>query len=293
MAVLPVFSSPLVNHRRRWLRWLGWLTAAYVAVVIVLMLLENRLIFRPAGPDNWLQPPADMVVKELWLHTADATPIHARWFPRTGAAGALLYCQGKSGNLSHRTRTVQELLDGLNESVLIFDYPGYGKSDGEASEAGCYAAADAAYDWLTGERHIAPARLILFGNSLGGGVATEIASRRDHRALVLTKTFTSMADMAQRRFPFVPARWLVRNRFDNLAKIGACRRPIFIAHGECDHLIPLSQGQELFAAAPEPKRFFIMSGCGHDGELTTEMLVSLRDFLEREAPVPGPALRTN
>jgi fermentation-respiration switch protein FrsA (DUF1100 family) len=253
------------------------------------MLLENRLIFKPSGPDNWLPPPAALTIEDVWLTTSDGTAIHAWWFPRTGASGALLYCHGKSGNISHRTAAVRELLDGLNESVLIFDYPGFGKSGGEPSEAGCYAAADAAYNWLTAERSIAPSRIILFGKSLGGGVATEIASRREHRALVLAKTFTSMADMAQRRFPFVPASWLVRNRFDNLAKIGACRRPIFIAHGDCDQLIPLSQGQALFAAAAEPKQFFIMKGCGHEGELTPDLLNSLREFLWREAPVARSA----
>jgi fermentation-respiration switch protein FrsA (DUF1100 family) len=275
----------LIQRRRRWLRWFGWLTASYIAVIVVLMLLENRLIFKPSGSDNWLPAPAGIPVEEVWMATADGTPIHARWFPRIGATGALLYCHGKSGNISHRTSAVRELLDGLKESVLIFDYPGYGKSGGEPSEAGCYAAADAAYDWLIEERRIAPSRIILFGKSLGGGVATEIASRREHRVLVLVKTFTSMVDMGQRRFPFVPARWLVRNRFDNLGKIGACRGPIFIAHGECDQLIPLSQGQELFAAAAEPKRFFIMKGCGHSGELTPDLLNSLRDFLEQEAPL--------
>jgi fermentation-respiration switch protein FrsA (DUF1100 family) len=197
----------------------------------------------------------------------------------------LLYCHGNAGNISHRTGAVKELLDELGESVLIFDYPGFGKSGGQPSEAGCYAAADAAYEWLIQARNIAPGQVLLFGKSLGGGVATDLARRRPHRALILVKTFSAMPDLAQRQIPFAPARWLVRARFDNLAKIGKCDGPVFIAHGECDHLIPLSQGRRLFKQAQAPKQFFVISGCGHHGDLTPELLVSLRQFLHDAAPV--------
>ena len=122
----------------------------------------------------------------------------------------------------------------------MFDYPGFGRSSGQPSEAGCYAAGDAAYDWLREVQKVPGERIILYGGSLGGGTATDLASRRPHRALVLVACFTSFPDMAQTRFPWLPGRWLVHNRFDNLGKIADCRGPVFIAHGTRDGLIPFA-----------------------------------------------------
>src|SRR5207248_5963463 len=130
----------------------------------------------------------------------------------------------------------------LEMPVLIFDYPGYGRSEGSPSEAGCYAAAEAAYAWLVQTQQVPPGQIILYGGSLGGGVAVELARRQPHRALILVSTFTSIPDMAQQLYPWLPARWLVRNRFDSLAKIGQCTQPVFIAHGTADGLLPYTQG---------------------------------------------------
>src|SRR5262249_5841596 len=152
----------------------------------------NRLVFLacPASTD-WQPPPADTIVEDVWLETGDGR-MHAWWIPQPGADGALLYFHGNAGNLSHRTTLALSLRKALNVSILLVDYPGYGKSEGKPTEAGCYAVADAAYDWLTEIQKIPPERIVLFGKSLGGGVATDLASRRPHRALVLARTFTSV-----------------------------------------------------------------------------------------------------
>ena len=137
----------------------------------------------------------------------------------------MLFCHGKGANLSHQQHNIEVLRQTLSESVLVFDYPGFGRSEGQPNEAGCYAAADAAYEWLA--QRVPAQRIVLFGESLGGGVATDLAVRQPHGALVLVKTFSSLPEVAQHRFPVVPALWMVRNRFDNLAKIGKCSSPIF------------------------------------------------------------------
>ena len=117
--------------------------------------------------------------------------------------------------------------------------------------------------------------ITIFDESLGGGVATDLAARKPHRALVLTKTFTSVPDVA-RKIPIASASAsLVRNQFDNLSKIGRCSGPIFIAHGDHDRLIPLSQGQKLFQAAPEPKQFFLLKGCDHNDPYPSDFYVAL------------------
>src|SRR5262249_43741555 len=153
-------------------------------------------------------------------------------------------------NLSGRGGNILRWKNALHRAVLIYDYPGYGRSTGKPTEAGCYAAADAAYDFLVEQQKVPPTEMILLGSSLGGAMAHDLAVRRDNRMLILINAFTSFPDMAQKTFPWLPARWLVRNRLDNLTKIKSCSSPIFITHGTADDLIPFSQGERLFAAAP-------------------------------------------
>lgn len=249
---------------------------------MVLLLLENWLLYYPVRATQDWQPPPNARVQDLFLETADGVRIHAWWCPTPDwqpEQGAMLYCHGNAGNLSHRAGTIARWQQHLEMAVLIFDYPGYGQSEGSPSEAGCYAAAEAAYDWLTQTQHVPPERILLYGGSLGGGVAVELAHRRPHRALVLVSAFTSIPDMAQQLYPWLPARWLVRNRFENLAKIGQCTQPAFIAHGSADGLVPYAQGERLFAAASEPKQFFCLEGCGHNDAPTADFYAACRAFL--------------
>ena len=225
------------------------------------------------------------------LVSADGTRLHAWWCPckdpvsrqeRIGA-GAVLYCHGNAGNLSHRGRSIVAMAESLKVGVLIFDYPGYGKSEGSPTEMGCYAAADAGYAWLTETKNVDPARIILYGGSMGGGVAVDLASRRDHRALILAKTFTSMPDVGKRLLPWLPVHWLMRNRFNNLSKIEFCHRPVLIANSSEDELIPYAHGEKLFEAANEPKLFVPLTG-GHNEPLNAEFFRALIGFLRDRAP---------
>ncbi|OAI54842.1 hypothetical protein AYO44_03205 [Planctomycetaceae bacterium SCGC AG-212-F19] len=277
-------SRPLL--RKRVCRGLLWFGGWYLGVVIVLLLLENALLFQSVtATADWQAPPAGYNVEDVTVTTKDGS-IHGWWFPKPGATGALLYCHGNAGNLSYRGPAIPPLMNALNVSVLIFDYPGYGKSSGKPTEAGCYAAADAMYDWLTETKHIPCERIILYGKSLGGGVATDLAVRRPHRALVLVKAFTSIPDIAQRLYWFAPVRWLVRNRFDNVEKLPHCSRPVAIAAADCDELMPLWMGQKLYESAPEPKRYFLMRGCYHNSALPPSFLNDLAGFLNETAPLP-------
>jgi len=269
--------------------WAGWLLLAVLASAQTPghwwypgQILENSLLFHPIrASEQWLAPPANATVHDVWLQTGDGTRIHAWWFPCSRSAGALLFCHGNAGNLSQRTWTVLALIEALGESVLIFDYPGYGRSEGKPGETGCYAAADAAYDWLTQVQQIPPEKILLFGESLGGGVATDLAVRRQQRALILFKTFTSIPDVARQHTLSSACASLVHNQFDSLAKIGRCRAPVFIAHGDLDQLVPFSEAQKLYKAAPFPKQFFVMKSCDHNDPLPANLLPALADFLSR------------
>jgi fermentation-respiration switch protein FrsA (DUF1100 family) len=274
--------------RSRLLRWLVVLGVCYAGVLIVLLALENWLVYHPtSATQEWWPPPGD-AVQDVEFTSADGNRIHAWWCPCQGARGALLYCHGNAGNLSHRAGSIAALQKVLRENVLIFDYPGYGRSSGKPSEAGCYQAADAAYDWLVVQKHIRPKDILIYGGSLGGGVAVDLASRKPHRALVLLRTFTSAPDVAQKHYPWLPVRWLMRNRFDNLKKIGRCRQPVFIAHGTSDRLIPYEQGRRLFAAANEPRCFYPMEGADHNDAVPAPLFEALHQFLAK-AEASSPA----
>jgi fermentation-respiration switch protein FrsA (DUF1100 family) len=278
----PVLPPAPSRRAGRWLlRVLLYGAVAYIAVLVMLMIFENRLVFPLVSAKQHWAPAPSPEIQDIEFVSADGTRLHAWWCPRIGSDDVILLCHGNGGNLSHRGNTLLKLRESFNSSVLIFDYPGYGKSEGSPSEKGCYQAADAAYDWLIKDKQFAPKNVILYGESLGGGVATELASRRDHRALVLIKTFTSLPDVAQSLYPWVPVRWLMSNRFDSLSRINRCNRPVFVTHGDADRLIPYEQGRRLFAAANEPKQFLPMPGVEHNDPLPPEFFLSLRQFLKQ------------
>jgi fermentation-respiration switch protein FrsA (DUF1100 family) len=293
LSPLPLWASPF--WRRSWMHRIGhfaFLGAAYSCAVAValLMYVENRLLYQAVpATSTWFAPPPGLPVTDVELKTADGTNLHGWWATPPGwqpADGALLYLHGNGGNLSYRGGFLASVVYQLRSAVLVVDYPGYGRSGGSPSERGCYATADAAYDWLTRNRGVPADRLILYGGSLGGGVATDLAVRKPHRALVLVSTFTSFPEEAQTKVRWLPCRWLARNQFNNLAKIASVHGPVFIAHGTRDDLIPFSMSQRLYDAANAPKRFFAMEGWGHEDILTPDGLVALRKFLDENPTAP-------
>jgi fermentation-respiration switch protein FrsA (DUF1100 family) len=270
---------------RSWKHRLGriaiYLAFVYVVVLVAVLLLEDQFLYGPRRAEL-SNPPADVQVESIDLTSQRGDRINAWWSKAEDwrpEQGAVLFCHGNAGNLSHRGRVLSRWIKDMGLAVLIFDYPGFGRSSGEPCEEGCYAAGGAAYDWLCQKAKVPAERIVLYGGSLGGGIATELASRRPHWALVLVATFTSIPDMAQARFPWLPARWLARHRYDNLDKIAHCRGPVFIAHSPQDGLIPFWQGERLFAAASEPKFFFPMPNYRHNDLPTAEFYPTLHRFL--------------
>ncbi|HVS39934.1 MAG TPA: alpha/beta hydrolase [Gemmataceae bacterium] len=250
----------------------------------MLKALENWLLYHPIRSSrSWHEPPAALQVEDVELTTREGVCIHAWWTAPEGwdpSRGAMLYCHGNAGNVSARGEHLAAWHEWMDTAVLIFDYPGYGRSAGRPSEAGCYAAADAAYDWMTASGRVPASRMIVLGRSLGAGVAVELARRRPIGALVLYSPFTSFPDLAQEKCRWPPTRRLVRNRFDNLGKIGGIRAHVFIAHGTADTLAPARHGERLHAAAPAPKRFLPLPGRGHNGGFCEDFYLSLHAFLE-------------
>lgn len=278
----------LAGVRRTVIRFLIVTVGTYLAIIVLLKWFENALVYHPTPARVRWYPPPSPDVRDVVLKTEDGGEIHSWWLPYPGSPGALLYLHGNAGNLSQRGETALQLRNVLELSVLIIDYPGFGKSTGVPSEQGCYRAGELAYDWLTTDQKIAPHEIVLFGKSLGGGVATDLASRKDHRALALVKTYTSLPDVGSHIYPWLPVRMLMTNRFDSLSRIAACHRPVFVAHGTADELIPFELGQRLYEAANEPKEFLAMPGHTHNDAFPDEFYAALKAFLVKHPPAPSP-----
>ena len=246
--------------------------------------VENSLVYHPQLDEPTYEAPPPPL-QDIELTLADGTKIHARWASHPLTTDAILFCHGNGGNIEGWCRAVKDAHHQMHASVLIFDYPGYGRSQGKPSEAGCYAAAEAAYRWLTEVARLPPERVMIWGESLGGGVAVELASRKPHRALVLVRTFTSLPEVADDQFPLLPCSMLMTNRFNNLERIGQCKSPVFIASAEKDRLMQLRHGQRLYAACSAPAELCVLRGLGHNDPLPVGFYNSLRAFLAAKAAV--------
>jgi fermentation-respiration switch protein FrsA (DUF1100 family) len=259
----------------------------YAAALLALVALEDRILFPGATfARSPRLPPEARDVLEVTIPSADGQSIHA-WFVApagwTPAAGAVLYSHGNGSDLSRTSGRGTRWRDPFGRAVMLYDYPGFGRSTGRPSEAGCYAAGEAALLWLVQEQRVPVGEVILVGESLGGAVATELATRHEVRMLVLHGAFTSVPDMAQTRFPIFPARYLARNRMDNEANIGRARCPVLISHGTADGVVPFAQGERLYAAAREPKRFVPIEGGGHGSPDKGAYFAEVRAFLAETA----------
>jgi len=254
-----------------------------IALIISMLLagcqsVENSLVYHPTPTDAIAESPPPPI-QDIELQLGDGTKIHARWAPHPTSHDAVIFCHGNGGNIEGWGRTAREIYQQMQASVLIFDYPGYGRSGGKTSEAGCYAAAEAAYGWLTEAAKLPPQRILLWGESLGGAVAVELATRASHRSLVLVRTFTSLPEVADDQLPLLPCSSLMTNRFNSLERIGQCKAPVFIASAEKDRLMQLRHGQRLYAACTAPAELCILRGLEHNDPLPIGFYNSLRAFL--------------
>jgi fermentation-respiration switch protein FrsA (DUF1100 family) len=220
--------------------------------------------------------------EDVRFKASDGVELNGWFFPASTnsprARFAVLFCHGNGGNLSHRLDTYAAFLaTGVN--VFAFDYRGYGQSEGRPSEEGTYRDAQAAYQWLR-QKGFPGTNIIAFGESLGGGVAAELAMRETVGGLVLQSTFTSITDMGAELFPWFPVRWLGTVHYDTHSKLARLKVPVMIMHSPIDGLVRFRHGQRNFAAANEPKLFWELKG-DHNDPLadTPHFIKGLEKFL--------------
>jgi fermentation-respiration switch protein FrsA (DUF1100 family) len=245
--------------------YIGWplvLASAYG----MLCYWASRAMYYPLKyPQGYWDLQSQLGAFDVWLTTADQVKIHAWWVPSPGAKWAALYLHGNGGNLTHRFDHLQEIR-AAGSSVLIIDYRGYGKSGGRPTEKGLYRDAEAAYRYLVDVGHGA-GNIVLHGESLGGAVAVDLATRYKCAGVVLEAPFTSVREVAAGVLPLLGP--LIAWGFESKRKIPLVRAPILIIHGTRDEVIPFELGKALFDAAHEPKSFWELDGSGHNDILQT------------------------
>lgn len=237
------------------------IAASYLVLLIFAMIFEDSLIYFPAKLDSKWKPLYG--IEECFFSAADGTKLHGVYLRPTPNSKVLLWFHGNAGNLEGRIDMMYGFLK-KDIGVFLIDYHGYGKSEGKPSEKGIYDDSTAAYNFLINEKKLLPKDIVIFGKSLGGGPATDLAARVPCAGLILQSTFTSIPDMAKGMFPFSLVAWAARTKFDNLSKIGNVRVPKLHIHSPADEVVPFKLGRKLFEAAPEPKQFYEVPGAGHN-----------------------------
>jgi hypothetical protein len=241
----------------------------YGALLIVLYFFQDRLLFLPNVPSRVVErlPSAvGLPYESVDLLTSDNIRLDGWFIPAPENRGVILFCHGNAGNISHRLESLL-LFHKLGFSTLIFDYRGYGRSQGRPSEAGTYLDVKAAWNYLIEERSIAPSRIVLFGRSLGAAVATHQATVDTPGALIVESSFTSVPDLAAELYPFLPVRWLTRFNYNVYRQLQMVSCPVLVVHSRDDEIIPFKHGQVLFKTANEPKQFLELRGGHNDGFL--------------------------
>ncbi|MEG3903998.1 alpha/beta hydrolase [Microcoleus sp. B4-C5] len=258
----------------RGLLCLGKLLAiAYIASCILLFFLQTRLIFQPTPTIAKTPDAFNIPYQEVWLpvkaRSRKIEKLHGWWLPAANrqSLGTLLYLHGRGFNIGANINQSYRFRQ-LGFSVLLIDYRGYGRSQGSfPSEYRVYEDAEVAYNYLVKQRQLSPSQILLYGHSMGGAVAIELAIRHPEAAgLIVHNSFTSMVDMVENNafMRFFPVRLLLTQRFDSLAKVKSLRMPILFVHGIADSLVPATMSKKLYASSPEYKKILLVPNARHN-----------------------------
>lgn len=249
--------------------------------------LERNSLFQPARHPAGDWNPTTVFVQDATFAADDGTKLHG-WYVRHSQPKAhALLMHGNAGNVTVMAESLRVLNQRHGLSVLALDYRGYGKSEGTPSEQGILLDGRAARRWLAEREGIAETDVLLMGQSLGGGVAVDLAAKDGCRGLVLASTFTSIPDVAKHHLSWLPMQWLLATKMDSLSKIKEYHGPLLLAHGNADEVIPYKQGIQLYEAAPGPKKMITNPGGKHNDPMPEEYRRALDEFIANLPPIGG------
>lgn len=260
----------------------------YVAFNAWIYLQQTAMLFIPlrgmiATPADW-----DMEYEDVELHSEDGVTLHGWYIPSPGSTRALLFFHGNAGNISHRGESLA-IFHHLGLNVFIFDYRGYGRSDGTPSEEGLHADAISAWNYLREDKGFAAGQIVLFGRSLGGAVATRLATEVKPAALILESTFSSARDLATVHYPILSKLIILRFAFDTVGRVGSINCPLLVLHSPDDEIIPYALGEKVYKAAKEPKTMLSIRGDHNRGFIQSQPGYErgIGEFLRRYVNGPG------
>ncbi|MFQ5684629.1 MAG: alpha/beta hydrolase [Candidatus Binatia bacterium] len=246
--------------------------------------MEERFIFFPDANIDKTPHDIGLAYEDIFFTTRDGLRLNSWFVPYPEAKTTLLWFHGNAGNISNRLDNIKLFHDRLGINIFIFDYRGYGRSEGKVSEKGTYIDGETALKQLRIREDLDTKRIVFFGRSLGAAVATELATREKCLALILESPFVSIREMARVAFPLLPiGRWL-RTRYNLIEKIKKVTAPVLVLHGDQDDVVPFKQGRKIFEAAQEPKRFYTIHGAHHNDTYLIggeSYFAVLKDFMAR------------
>lgn len=245
-------------------RLLLYLLVALVFAMPLRSALEQHFIYFPEP--LYVASPAQvgLAYEEVTFPAMDATQLHGWLIPGQTAAPVVLFCMGNAGNISHRLETLQ-LLHQIGVTVFIFDYRGYGTSEGQANETGTYSDTAGAMNFLH-NRGWPAERIIIFGRSLGAAISLESSLSKPVAGLIMESSFTSIKEMGRHHYPLLNTflGWLIDAKYNNLTKIEGLKTPLLIIHGKKDNICPPGMAEKLYARAPQEKQILWIPGAGHN-----------------------------
>ena len=295
-SVLYVYASTLLALAAMTLRYRQYaavllrraalvLTAAVVAGALLRCshVVDRSFIYFPSREIEATPGDVGLEFEDVRFQASDGVALHG-WFVAGGGDATLVWFHGNGGNIGHRVGNIRELVERLQISIFIFDYRGYGRSEGSTYEEGTYLDAESAITYVRSRGDVDPEKTIYFGRSLGCAVAAEMAIKYPPRALICESGFTSVRAMTKSVYPFLPGlQLLVTTKYDTLSKIAWVDVPVMVLHGDRDEIVPFSMSRELFDAAKGPKRFYTIEGAGHNDTYYVggpDYFEALREFVD-------------
>lgn len=257
------------------------LAVIIICFFIYLRYIERRSIYFPMKTIETKPNVIGLSFEEVNFKTSDDLKLNGWFIPYKDAKDTVLFCHGNAGNISHRLEKIA-IFHNMGLNVFIFDYRGYGKSQGSPGEKGLYKDVEAAYQYLISSGDISPDNIIAYGESIGGAVAIDLATKQKVKALITEETFSSVKDMVKIIYPFLPY-FIFQSRFDSVSKIKNIKVPKLIIHSVDDEIVPFRLGEKLFDAAAPPKEFLKIRGGHNTAFLDSDELfrAGISSFLRR------------
>jgi fermentation-respiration switch protein FrsA (DUF1100 family) len=247
-----------------------WIAAvlfiAYWGVGVILFFMQPKFLYKPLPEVTYTPGELGLEFEEVTFRTDDGVKLTGWYVPADESKPTILFCHGNGGNMMHRLDSIN-IFNNLGLNCFIFDYRGYGQSRGRPTEEGTYVDAAASYRYLTEDKMIEPQDIIIFGRSLGGSIAAQLATNVNAQSLVIESSFTSYVDIGERFYPYMPVRWFAAFGYETAEYIRDVDCPVMIIHSRNDEIIPFELGLELYEIANEPKRIVEINGSHNDGFL--------------------------